>query len=212
MNNRIILASASPRRSELLKQIGFDFQVVVSNVEEKLTTDEPHLAVEELSAQKAMACYELLAEEHAADTAPFLVIGADTVVACDGKILGKPADAEDAKRMLRLLQGKEHQVYTGVTLVYHNDEEKADSAEKEPCKPRPAVKTFYEVTTVEFYPMTEKEIASYVATGEPFDKAGAYGIQGLCAKYIKGIRGDYNNVVGLPAARVYQEVKNWLKQ
>lgn len=184
-NIKIILASASPRRRELLAQIGLDFQVLVSEVEEKVNTDIPYLVVEQLSAQKAEAVAQKLEKEEAA-----LVIGADTIVACDGQILGKPRDKEEAVQMLRKLNGRSHQVYTGVTLIF-----------------RDKTKTFYEATEVEFYPMTEEEIGAYVETLDPLDKAGAYGIQGFCARYIKGITGDYNNVVGLPVGRLYQEMK-----
>ncbi len=185
VNIKIILASASPRRRELLAQIGLDFQVLVSEVEEKVNTDIPYLVVEQLSAQKAEAVAQKLEKEE-----PALVIGADTIVACDGQILGKPRDKEEAVQMLRKLNGRSHQVYTGVTLIF-----------------RDKTKTFYEATEVEFYPMTEEEIGAYVETLDPLDKAGAYGIQGFCARYIKGITGDYNNVVGLPVGRLYQEMK-----
>ena len=188
MNKKIILASASPRRRELLTQIGLDFEVVVSETEEKITSTEPAKVVEELSAQKAGAVWEKLAAM--ADT---VGLGADTVVACDGKILGKPVDVENAVAMLRMLQGRAHEVYTGVTVLYEEDGEKK-------------ALTFHEKTTVHFYPMTEAQIREYVATGDPMDKAGSYGIQGFCARYIRGIEGDYNNVVGLPAGRVYQEL------
>lgn len=184
-NIKIILASASPRRRELLAQIGLDFQVLVSEVEEKVNTDIPYLVVEQLSAQKAEAVAQKLEKEE-----PALVIGADTIVACDGQILGKPRDKEEAVQMLRKLNGRSHQVYTGVTLIFGDK-----------------IKTFYEATEVEFYPMTEEEIGAYVETPDPLDKAGAYGIQGFCARYIKGITGDYNNVVGLPVGRLYQEMK-----
>ena len=187
MNKKIILASASPRRRELLTQIGLDFEVMVSETEEKITSTEPQKVVEELSAQKAEAVWEKLAQNRN------IVLGADTVVACDGKILGKPADTETAVSMLRMLQGRAHEVYTGVTVIYGENDEKK-------------VLTFHEKTTVHFYPMTAAQIREYVATGDPMDKAGAYGIQGFCARYIRGIEGDYNNVVGLPAGRVYQEL------
>jgi len=192
-NIKIILASASPRRRELLKQIGLEFQVLVSDVEEKVTTDIPYLVVEQLSAQKAGAVARKLETESAegADKRePVLVIGADTIVACDGQILGKPHHKQEAVQMLQKLQGRSHQVYTGVTLIY---------GEK--------IQTFHETTEVEFYPMTNEEITAYVETADPLDKAGAYGIQGFCARYIKGIAGDYNNVVGLPVGRLYQEMK-----
>ena len=187
MNKKIILASASPRRRELLTQIGLTFEVVVSETEEKITSTEPAKVVEELSMQKAEAVWEKLAQNHN------IIVGADTVVACDGKILGKPSDVENAVEMLRLLQGRGHEVYTGVTVLYEENGEKR-------------VLTFHEKTTVHFYPMTEAQIREYVATGDPMDKAGSYGIQGFCARYIRGIEGDYNNVVGLPAGRVYQEL------
>ena len=195
---RIILASASPRRKELLSQIGLSFEVRVSQVEEMITKTLPAEVVEELSAQKAQAVFDSLqlSEADCKESAKgILVIGADTVVACDGQILGKPKDREDAERMLRLLQGRSHQVYTGVTVCCHRPDGQA------------AVKSFHEETEVTFYPMTEKEIQAYIETKDPMDKAGAYGIQGICARYISKIRGDYNNVVGLPVGRLYQEIK-----
>lgn len=190
---KIILASGSPRRRELLSQIGLDFEVRVSRVEERVTQTDAALAVEELSAQKAeavMASAEDIQE-------PVLVIGADTVVAAGGRILGKPSDREEASKMLRCLSGSTHEVHTGVTLI---------------CRKKGEVrrKTFHETTRVAFYPMSEGEIQDYVATLDCMDKAGAYGIQGLCARYIKGIEGDYNNVVGLPVGRLYQEAKEWI--
>lgn len=228
MNKKIILASASPRRRELLTQIGLDFEVVVSETEEKITSTEPAKVVEELSAQKAEAVWEKLVsmtasqgsvtkaerldegsgvsrtdegseafepEQTSGETTmtDTLVLGADTVVACDGKILGKPADSEAAAAMLTMLQGRGHEVYTGVTILYEENGERKTL-------------TFHEKTTVHFYPMTDAQIREYVATGDPMDKAGAYGIQGFCARYIRGIEGDYNNVVGLPVGRVYQEL------
>lgn len=125
-----------------------------------------------------------------------IVLGSDTIVSLDGKILGKPADEEEASRMLRLLAGRTHEVYTGVALLTRQNGELRE-------------KVFYEKAQVEMYPMSEEEIRSYIATGEPMDKAGAYGIQGRAAIYIKGIAGDYHTVVGLPVARVYQELKDW---
>lgn len=201
---RIILASASPRRRELLARIGLDFEVIVSNVEEKVTTTIPCDVVEELSRQKAEGVLQEIVEG-AQDSLDkgiseekdrMLIIGSDTIVACDGEILGKPKDAEEAKEMLRKLQGRSHEVYTGVTVLY--------------VKGEVQYRTFHEATKVHFYPMTEAEIEAYVATGDPLDKAGAYGIQGLCARYISGIEGDYNNVVGLPVGRLYQEIKDWI--
>ena len=214
----IILASASPRRRELLSQIGLTFQTVSANVEEKTRSEKPWEMVEELSALKARAVLEELlkrrpggedepgvsvcdapGQNKAADflSAPFVVIGADTVVAFGERVMGKPADRQDAVAMLTLLQGQTHQVYTGVTLLFVDG---ADGA----AAPRRV--TFHEKTDVTMYPMSRQEIEAYVDTGEPMDKAGAYGIQGRCAAFVRGICGDYNNVVGLPVGRVYQEL------
>lgn len=185
---KIILASASPRRRELLEQGGIPFTVIPSQAEEKITTEQPGQAVEELSYLKCNDIYEK-------SLGDILVIGADTVVASEGKILGKPSSQKDAVKMLQSLQGREHEVYTGVTIMAREGNENRK-------------KTFHEKTKVVFYPMSDEEIRSYVNTGEPMDKAGAYGIQGKSAVFIKEISGDYNNVVGLPLARLYQELKN----
>lgn len=190
--NKIILASASPRRKELLKQIGIKYTVMHSTMEEKTTKTLPHEVVQELSYQKAMDVCKRLQEQGEDD---FTVIGADTVVSYMDMIMGKPVDKADACRMLRQLQGNVHQVYTGVTLCFKQ-------------KDMPSMfHTFYERTDVSMYPMDENEIEAYAATGEPMDKAGAYAIQGGCAAYIQSICGDYNNVVGLPVGRLYQEMK-----
>lgn len=189
---KIYLASASPRRKELLKQVGISFKTMPSTVDEKITKTEPQEVVEELSYQKAVDVCGRLTDEGRED---FVVIGADTVVSCWGEILGKPKDRDDAASMLKKLQGGSHQVYTGVTLAWKYQ----DMA--------PMYATFSECTDVTMYAMTEEEIGRYVDSGEPMDKAGAYAIQGLCAAYIQGICGDYNNVVGLPVGRVYQELK-----
>lgn len=185
---RIILASQSPRRRELLTQIGLKFEVIPSTVEEVITSINPVEVVQELAQQKARDVANVAAKETPKES--LLVIGADTIVVYEGKILGKPGDKEDAVRMLTMLQGKEHSVYTGVALL---------SGEQEIV--------FAEETRVQMCPMTPEEIAWYVNTGEPMDKAGAYGIQGLCARFIRQIQGDYNNVVGLPVGRIYQELK-----
>ncbi|MCI8916611.1 MAG: septum formation inhibitor Maf [Oscillospiraceae bacterium] len=176
----IILASNSPRRRELLGQMGLkDFQVSAPNVDE---TVEPGLSpaemVEELSLRKARAAAKKAGPED-------LVIAADTVVALDGKVLGKPRDREDAFAMLSALSGREHRVYTGLTVL--RGEEAA---------------TGHEETAVAFRALKPGEIQGYIATGEPMDKAGAYGIQGLGALLVSGIRGDYCNVVGLPVFRL----------
>lgn len=189
---KIILASASPRRKELLKQIGMSFKSIPSIREEKITKNTPEEIVEELSYQKAVDICGQLGDSMKED---FVVIGADTIVSIWGEVMGKPADKEDACEMLSKLQGKSHQVYTGVTLAWK-------------YKDTPAMfHTFHECSDVTVYPMTEEEIKSYVNSGEPMDKAGAYAVQGKFAAYIQGICGDYNNIVGLPIGRVYQEMK-----
>ena len=211
-NVRLVLASASPRRRELLSQIGLEFTVIPSTKEENAKTTEAGALVQELSRQKAVDIWEQLSggqgqnpdadqEQISEETQEpnlngkrqpeLLVIGADTVVCCEGKILGKPHSREAAAEMLTALQGRSHEVYTGVTLYSQSE-----------------TVTFFECTQVEFYPMTEVEISEYIDSKEPMDKAGAYGIQGLGARFVKGIRGDYNNVVGLPVGRLYQELKS----
>lgn len=187
----IILASGSPRRKELLQWIGIPFRVVKSECEEITTKKEPCDVVMELSQQKAFDVYSKLSEEERRGR---LVLGADTIVAIHGRILGKPKDQQDAISILQELSGKIHHVYTGVTLLW---EDASGQMQRN---------TFYEDTEVEMYPMSMQEIENYVATGEPMDKAGAYAIQGGCVIYIKEIRGEYSNVVGLPVARLYQEL------
>ena len=192
MDIKVILASASPRRLELLRQVGIEPVVEPSHVEEVITSTEPDKAVMELSAQKAKDIAALHAGEEA------VVIGADTVVAADGEILGKPSNREDAVRMLTLLQGRAHQVYTGVTLVF--------------CGGKPRTVTFAERTDVFVCPMSRAQIEAYVDTGELMDKAGAYGIQGCFAAWVESISGDYNNVVGLPVGRVCRELAAGIAQ
>ena len=198
--SQIILASQSPRRKELLEQIGLEFEICPAKGEEIITKTIPEDVVMELSKQKAeevAAMVSSFGEEHKDITTPsdILVIGADTVVAYDGKILGKPVDEADAKRMLTMLSGNTHSVFTGVTLVLIDKSGRAGEL------------VFYEKTDVKMHEMSELEIDRYIATGEPMDKAGSYGIQGKCAIYIEKIDGDYNNVVGLPITRIYQELK-----
>lgn len=198
--SQIILASASPRRKDLLEQIGLEFEICPAKGEEIITESWPDAVVLELSRQKAeeVAAGVLTYNEQHPDLATpqdILVIGADTVVAYEDEILGKPKDEKDAKRMLSLLQGNTHSVYTGITLVFIDK------------SGRTGEHRFYEKTDVTMYPMDEEEMDRYIASGEPMDKAGSYGIQGRCAIYVKEIKGDYNNVVGLPVARLYQELK-----
>lgn len=184
----VILASASPRRRELLRQVGITPEVVPSKVEEVVTKTQPQEVVMELSAQKAEDVAGRYRNDEREDV---VIIGSDTVVAAGGEILGKPHDEADAVRMISMLQGGTHQVYTGVTMIFVKTGERV---------------TFAEKTDVHVYPMTETQIDQYVKTKEPMDKAGGYGIQGYFAAYIKGISGDYNNVVGLPVGRVCQEL------
>lgn len=200
-NKKIILASASPRRRELLGQIGLSFEVRPSHAEEVTTSSLPAGIVMELSRLKANDIFEKLSE---IEKQKAIVIGSDTVVALDGKVMGKPVDEADAKRMLHSLQGRCHQVYTGVTLIWQENGEGTIESKS----PKRKEKVFYEETSVEVYPMTEEEIDTYVSRLECMDKAGAYGIQGFFAAHIKGINGDYNNVVGLPIGRLYQEMKS----
>lgn len=185
----LILASASPRRKELLEKIGLPFTVQPAMGEERITQKSPAAVVMELSRQKA--------EEIAAvQTEDCIIIGADTVVARGEKIMGKPKDAADAKQMLRSIADDCHQVYTGVTLIRTGA--------------YPQSVTFQEKTDVCLYPISDAELDAYIASGDPMDKAGAYGIQGDFAIYVKRIAGDYYNVVGLPIGRVYQELKRML--
>ena len=188
---KIILASQSPRRRELLTQIGLEHEVCPSTVEEIVTEINPVDIVKSLSLQKAMDVAEKKKMEYPDES--FLVIGADTIVVYDNKILGKPKNEEDAISMLSMLQGNTHSVYTGVALIFE------ENGKEE-------VKSFAEETKVTMYPMTQEEILWYVGTKEPMDKAGAYGIQGYCARFIEKIHGDYNNVVGLPVGKIYQEL------
>jgi septum formation protein len=176
----LVLASASPRRQELLRNAGIAFEV-----------HPAHIPEDALPGESAKDCAERLAREKALAIAQkwpkAVVLGADTVVVIDAKLLGKPTDATDAARMLRVLSGREHQVTTGVCIVANG---------------RPSVSS--ETTLVTMSEITDKEIADYVATGEPMDKAGAYAIQGIASRWLPRIDGDYSNVVGLPIALVYR--------
>ena len=188
---RYVLASGSPRRKELLAKVVPDFEIIPAGSEEQMTKQEPSEIVEELSYQKAS---EIFYKNFTDNKDRLVVIGADTVVSYNHRVLGKPADRKDATDMVAQLSGQVHNVYTGVTVFYNEGDEQKSF-------------TFSECTKVKVAPMTQDEIAEYVASGEPDDKAGAYGIQGLFAKYIEGIEGDYYNVMGLPVARLYKELK-----
>lgn len=186
---KVVLASASPRRKELLSLIFNDYDICPADCDESLpegvTAQE---AVEYLSLIKNKASLELCGNEK-------LIISADTVVAVDGEILGKPVDKEDARRMITLLSGRAHQVYTGVTLSYKGE-----------------FKTFSEKTDVVFYQLTEDEVEGYISSSEPYDKAGAYGIQGKAGLLVKSVNGDYYNVVGLPVARLKREIFTFIEK
>lgn len=186
MSIRVILASASPRRRELLALALDEFDILPADIEENLPEGlELTQGPVYLAAQKA----RFLADQHP----DALVIGCDTGVFIDGQMLGKPKDAEQAQSMLEELSGRVHQVITGCCLCLEGREH-----------------IFQEETWVEFYPLYKEEIASYIATGEPFDKAGGYGIQGKGALLIRGIQGDYYNVMGLPIARLTREIGRFL--
>ncbi len=193
MNNiPIFLASASPRRSELLTQAGFSFTAMPSSVEEVIQGDTPSEIAEDLAFQKADDVYKRLKQEYAESN--YMVIGADTIVYYDGEILGKPSDKLEAFDMLKMLSDRTHQVYTGLAIIRRINGTKTATL-------------FHEKTDVTFYPISDEELRAYIATNDPMDKAGAYGIQGPFAVHVKKIDGDYNNVVGLPIARLYQALK-----
>ena len=178
----IILASASPRRKEILELADLKFDVMPSDAQEITTKTAPNEVVMELASLKAKDIYKKSEKQS-------MIVGADTVVAYQGQILGKPTDKADAKRMLTMLSGQTHEVYTGVCVIEDGK-----------------TKTFYEETKVTFYEISDEQIDHYIKTGEPMDKAGSYGIQGKAAVFIKGIEGDYYTVVGFPIARFLQEI------
>ena len=183
MNNKVILASASPRRRELLRLVVPEFEIRVSSADETINPEwTPEQTVQELARRKAQAI----------DAEDALIIGADTMVFVDGTALGKPTDREDAARMLRMLSGRAHDVLTGVCI-----------------REGRRLRTAAERTKVYFSAMTQAEIDEYIATGEPMDKAGAYGIQGMASRYIQKIEGCFFNVVGLPVYQLYQMLKEF---
>lgn len=198
---KFILASKSPRRKELLEQIGMEFDIVVSDADENIEPCSPELFVEKLSCRKAEAVANQIKMSEVPEEG-ITIIGSDTVVVYNGEIMGKPVDRADALRMMGLLSGNTHEVYTGVTLIVIKDGEKK-------------FYSFHECTKVTMYEMTEKQLQSYVNSGEGDDKAGSYGIQGLCGAYIKEIQGEYASVVGLPIARICHELTllniDWMK-
>ena len=184
---RIILASASPRRQELLKLFGLPFVVRVADIDE--TMDASQSPCDEVS--RVSRCKAVAVPRQAGD----VVIAADTIVVCEGKVLGKPKTEDEAFAMLRLLSGRDHQVMTGVTVL--RDEE---------------IVSFTEITDLHFRELSDQEIARYVVSGEPMDKAGAYGIQGGAALFCTHMVGDYYNVMGLPVCRLGQVLRNMIPE
>lgn len=231
---KIILASQSPRRQEILSLGGYEYEVCVSSAEEQIPPEElenltPQELVERLARVKAEDVYrrncnknteESTTNDQAADSVELpgentgqglgdtvedtveeiTVIGADTVVAVDGRVLGKPRTEEEAYEMLSMLEGRTHDVFTGVCILWTDPDMQAEIQGN----------TFHCHTKVTFYPMTQEEIDNYVATGDCMDKAGAYGIQSGAAKYIQGVEGDYLNVVGLPLSKIYHVLREKL--
>ncbi len=196
----IILASSSPRRSELLRLIGVPFRVLRFDAPETITQTQPEKIVEELSFQKASHAARL-PEIFSGEEKSRIILGADTIVWAGGRVLGKPKSRDEARQMIIELQGAVHEVYTGVTLLR---QDRADAPENQAeC----SADTFYARTAVHVHSMSGREIEAYLDTGDSMDKAGAYGIQGPFAAYIDGIEGDYFNVVGLPVSMVWQHLK-----
>ena len=185
---RIVLASASDRRKQLLKQVGIEFTVCPSKGKEITTRTRADEVVKELSYQKAREVFNKGNQDA-------IVIGADTIVYFEDHILGKPVNKEQWKEMLKSIQGRSHYVFTGVCVIWKSDDGNTH------------VLSFEEMTRVELHEISDSEIDEYIASGEAADKAGGYGIQGSFAKFVAGISGDYNNVVGLPVSRLYQEFK-----
>ena len=187
---KLILASCSPRRRELIKYLGVPYQCISVEADESCFSKDPAVAVCEISSKKAIAAINGAMELEKDQ----VIIGADTIVVCDGMILGKPKDEANAREMLKSLSGRTHQVYTGITLLYKQNGKLCQKA-------------FSECTDVEFEKLTNREIDEYIAVDEYKDKAGSYAIQGVFSAHVKGIKGDYNNVVGFPVARLYKELK-----
>ena len=189
----LVLASASPRRQEILRNAGIPFSVQAADIDETPLKDElPRDCAERLAREKALTVWRMRPRD--------MVLGADTIVVVDRAILGKPIDSDDAARMLRLLSDRVHQVITGVCVVGGRSDSQSTSSE-------PRTRTASETTSVTMNELSDAEIRKYVATGEPMDKAGAYAIQGIASRWIPRIDGDYSNVVGLPMALVYSMLR-----
>lgn len=206
-NIRIILASKSPRRKELIEGVGFKTLIIPSEADENIEEKDPAELVKKLSDIKAMSVYDCIKDKAGKVVGISndvrktdinigendVVLGADTVVYAGGKILGKPADKDEARDMIQLLAGNVHSVFTGFTLVFSDRRKITD----------------YSETKVYVYPMNNEEIEDYISTSEPYDKAGAYGIQGIFGRYVEKIDGDYNNVVGLPVSKILYLLKEY---
>ena len=189
----LVLASASPRRADILRDAGITFQVKAALIDESLREGElPSDYVQRLALEKARAVADEAAEQQP-DAGATIFIGADTTVVIDGEILGKPESEEDARRMLQRLSGRVHEVRTGLALIR---------------RPKAWEKLVEEITRVTFARLSDAEIESYIATGEPFGKAGAYAVQGIAGRYITRIEGCYFNVVGLPLAKLYSLLRD----
>lgn len=191
--NKVILASNSPRRREILEQVGVHFEVIPSTSDEESDKEDVIERVQEISCMKAREVAEKVSKSA-------IIIGADTIVVHDGKILGKPKDEHDAKRMLQILQNNSHEVFTGVTVILKNIKIGSKMIPEKTI-------TFADASKVLMYPMSVNEIERYIASKEPMDKAGSYAIQGKFAVYIKEIIGDYYNIVGLPISKLYHVLK-----
>lgn len=184
--SKVILASKSPRRIELLSLLGIDFETIPADIDETIdSNNDLTKEIEKLSYKKANHIYQ--------NNKDSLVIGADTIVRIGGQVLGKPKTHEQAKQMLKLLSNNTHEVITGVTIINKDN-----------------IDTFSKNAKVTFAPLTDKEIEEYIQTNEPMDKAGAYAIQGIGAKFVKSIDGDYYTIMGLPIAELYQRLKRYI--
>lgn len=180
-----ILASGSPRRKELLEQLGIEFRIEIADVDEDIDENNPRRLVESLSYKKAKAVADVHPEA--------IVLGADTIVSIDDTILGKPKDKDDALRMLQTISGREHKVFTGVTIIAPGESE-----------------TFSEETAVKMTKYDKDVLLSYIESGEPLDKAGGYAIQGIGSFMVESIHGNYHNVVGLPIATVFERLRRYI--
>ena len=184
--SRLILASKSPRRKQLMDELGVPYEIIIADIDEKIDLNNNLVnEIEKLSFLKALKVFN--------DNKDAVVIGADTIVVVNDKVLGKPIDEEDAYNMLKLLENNTHQVITGVSIISSNKSE-----------------SFSVISDVTFNSMTDEEIKEYISTKEPMDKAGAYAIQGIGSKFIKCINGDYYAIMGLPISEVYRKLKNYL--